>query len=302
MAIWSKQGQIYTPSGRHPKLRTHAANPLALHLHDDVFRVFYSGRDAYNRSSVGAVDIDILMRQVVCDHPAPFFLHGPEGSFFADGVSIGCVFDAGALRRMLFMAWQRPEGGHWRGDIGSLLVTPELTLALEKDTPFLASDAMDPISLSYPWVRRIGDQFRMWYGTTVTWDVGNSEMLHVIAQAVSQDGTRWTRMGQAVPHEIGVAQAFSRPTVVKRGDRLQMWFSYRNGNGQTYRIGSAFSSDDGANWQLALDASGIDVSETGWDSDMICYPYVFEHAGQVWMLYNGNGYGATGFGLAVLEG
>ena len=45
----------------------------------------------------------------------------------------------------------------------------------------------------------------------------------------------------------------------------------------------------------------IDVSEDGWDSEMICYPHVFDHSGRRYMLYNGNGYGASGIGLAVLE-
>ena len=43
------------------------------------------------------------------------------------------------------------------------------------------------------------------------------------------------------------------------------------------------------------------MSAEGWDSEMICYPYVFEHRGRFFMLYNGNGYGKTGFGVAVLE-
>jgi hypothetical protein len=34
---------------------------------------------------------------------------------------------------------------------------------------------------------------------------------------------------------------------------------------------------------------------------MICYPFVFDHAGSRFMLYNGNGYGKTGFGIAVWE-
>ena len=46
---------------------------------------------------------------------------------------------------------------------------------------------------------------------------------------------------------------------------------------------------------------GMDVSPNGWDSEMICYPYVFDHGRNRYMLYNGNGYGKTGFGLAVLE-
>ena len=34
---------------------------------------------------------------------------------------------------------------------------------------------------------------------------------------------------------------------------------------------------------------------------MMAYPYVFEHGGDRYMLYNGNGYGKTGIGLAVLS-
>jgi hypothetical protein len=48
-------------------------------------------------------------------------------------------------------------------------------------------------------------------------------------------------------------------------------------------------------------AAGIDVSESGWDCQMICYPFVFDHEGERYMLYNGNDYGRTGIGLAVLE-
>jgi hypothetical protein len=51
---------------------------------------------------------------------------------------------------------------------------------------------------------------------------------------------------------------------------------------------------------LDLDAAGIDVSPDGWDSEMIEYPFVLDHKGERYMLYNGNGFGKTGFGLAVL--
>ncbi len=43
------------------------------------------------------------------------------------------------------------------------------------------------------------------------------------------------------------------------------------------------------------------VIPDGWDSEMIDYPFDFDHKGHRYMLYNGNGYGKTGFWLAVLE-
>src|SRR5688500_5307896 len=86
---WEKLGQIYCPQPVHPKLLTHAANPIPLLLEGDVFRVLFSGRDASNRSSVGAVDLNLRSGAVVRVHPRPLFEHGPQGSFYADGVSLG---------------------------------------------------------------------------------------------------------------------------------------------------------------------------------------------------------------------
>ncbi len=300
---WEKLGQLYCPSviGRHSKLLTHAANPLPVLIDGDVYRIFYSGRDAENRSSVGAVDVDIVKRQVIQEHSKPFFENGPQGSFYADGVSIGNCYECDGKRYMLFMGWQSPEGRHWRGDVGRLLVKPDLTLELDTNIPFMDSDDVDPISLSYPWVCETENGgFVMWYGSTTAWDAGNGEMLHVINFATSLDGHHWVRQGIALPYELGIAQAFSRPTVARNAQGgYQMWFSFRSGKDEKYRIGYA-ESKDGKAWDLALNEVGIDVSVDGWDSEMIEYPFVFDHKGQRYMLYNGNGYGRTGFGLAVL--
>ena len=301
---WKKLGQLYVPktSGQHSKLISHAANPLPVHMTGDVYRIFFSGRDDQNRSSVGAVDVDIVQRKVMTEHHSPFFEHGPVGSFYSDGVSIGNCYKVNGIQSMLFMGWQNPPGGHGRGDIGRLIVTPELSLKLEDDEPFMSIDLTDPISLSYPWVQaRSSGGFDMWYGSTLKWDAGNGEMLHVIHHASSHDGHQWHRTGLAVPFELGRAQAFSRPTVVQNKESdFEMWFSYRSGSGEKYRIGYA-TSENGVNWKLDLDNAGIAVSNAGWDSEMIEYPFVFDHEGHRYMLYNGNGYGKTGFGLAVLN-
>jgi hypothetical protein len=302
MGRWRKLGLLFCPDGdSHPKLSTHAANPLPVHMGGDLYRVFYSGRDRENRSSVGAVDINLIDRDVVKVHREPFFEHGSPDSFFEAGVSIGCCYRVMNITYMLFMGWQNRSGSHWRGDIGRLIVTDAFGLRLDRDVPLLAASDEDPISLSYPWVRASDTGgWIMWYGSTVAWDAGNGEMLHVIKSATSLDGHSWTRRGVSVPHSLGLAQAFSRPTITKLGGSLSMWFSYRSGSGETYRIGRADSSD-GQAWRLALANSGIDVSPSGWDSEMIEYPFIWNHGSDLYMIYNGNGFGRTGFGLAVWE-
>jgi len=300
---WRKLGLLYCPvPNQHPKLLSHAANPLPILIEGDVYRIFFSGRDIDNRSSVGAVDIDIVKRKITREYTSPFFEHGLADSFYSHGVSIGNCYEADGKKYMLFMGWQCPEGGHWRGNIGRLLLEGDLSLRLDSNKPFMTLDTVDPVSLSYPWViQESSVKYRMWYGSTVTWDAGNGEMLHVINYAVSGDGYQWQRKGLAVPYRLGVAQAFSRPSVIQdTNNGYHMWFSYRSGSGVKYRIGYAYSQD-GEKWDLRLKEAGIDVSQLGWDSEMVEYPFVFKHEEQQYMLYNGNGNGRTGFGLAVLD-
>lgn len=302
MVRWLKLGRIYCPKSRHPQLASHAANPLAVHLEGDIYRIFFNGRDLCNRSSIGFVDCDIESRKIVHESDRPAFEFGPEGSFYSHGVSLGNSYEANGTRYVMFMGWNRLSRQNWRGEIGRLVVGPDLALGHIQTWPVLPIDASDRMSLSYPWVMEaVGGGFHMWYGSTISRDIGNGEMLHVIKYATSMDGDHWCRKGIAVPYKVGEAQAFSRPTVVRDSDGCyHMWFSYRGGVGQTYRIGYAFSSD-ARKWELRLEDAGIDVSNACWDSEMIEYPFVFEHKGRRYMLYNGNGYGKTGFGLAIQE-
>jgi hypothetical protein len=94
--------------------------------------------------------------------------------------------------------------------------------------------------------------------------------------------------------------AIARPVVYKERDIYKMWYCYRGGL-DTYKAGYA-ESKDGIKWIRKDNETGIDVSESGWDAHMICYPCVFAHKGEKYMLYNGGkNYGDTGCGLAVLE-
>ena len=76
-----------------------------------------------------------------------------------------------------------------------------------------------------------------------------------------------------------------------------MWFPVR---GDAYRIGYAESAD-GIAWERHDRAGGLEPSGDGWDSEMVEYPSVFDDGGRRYMLFNGNGYGKTGVGLAVWE-
>jgi hypothetical protein len=143
----------------------------------------------------------------------------------------------------------------------------------------------------------------MWYGSNLKWGREEEEMNHVIKYAYSTDGIRWFRSGRiCIGLEHEGEYAVSKPVVVRIGDCYRMWYSFRRaGPVKGYRIGYAESAD-GLAWVRRDDIAGISVSEQGWDSEMVCYPFVFAYRDKLCMLYNGNGYGKTGFGLAIEDG
>ncbi|MCC6253174.1 MAG: hypothetical protein IT238_12015 [Bacteroidia bacterium] len=297
---WKKLGQVFRMEEIHPLLKTHASNPLPVCLHGNIYRVFFSGRDDNNKSSVGFVDIDIITLKVVNLCNKPVLEYGAENSYFSHGISIGNMYSQKEIQYILFMGWNIRNNEHWRGDVGRIELVGKNTMILNSQMPYLTVDQEDKVSLSYPWVMFHNGVYKMWYGSTLSWTSENGEMIHVIKYATSTDGENWTKHGIAIPYEIGIAQAFSKPCVIIDNNNYHMWYSYRSGTGETYRIGYA-QSRDGVNWNRKHNEVGITVSENGWDNEMICYPYVFDHEGKRYMLYNGNSYGKTGFGLAVLE-
>lgn len=298
---WKSKRIIFKPNSHNQFLISHASNPLAIHLNGDIFRVYYSGRNIENKSSVGFFDFDIKNFKVIKIGEEPNAIFGNPTSFYSHGISIGCHYQIDNRQFVLFMGWQINGADHWRGDIGRFEILPFGEWRLNPVKPFLSCDELvDKVSLSYPWVIFEYGIYKMWYGSTIDWTSENGEMIHVINYATSIDGENWIRHGLAIPYELGVAQAFSRPCVIHDKNGYHMWFSYRSGDGTPYRIGYA-RSKNGINWELALNETGISVSETGWDSEMICYPFVFDFKGERYMLFNGNSFGKTGIGIAIWQ-
>jgi sucrose-6-phosphate hydrolase SacC (GH32 family) len=105
---------------------------------------------------------------------------------------------------------------------------------------------------------------------------------------------------------LGVDESQALPTVIEIAGRHHMFFCYRQSfdfrknKDRGYRIGHAYS-DDLVNWMRDDENPLLDVAPGEWDSDMLCYPHVFECDGKVYLLYNGNEFGRYGFGLAELE-
>ncbi|RDH44066.1 hypothetical protein [Zooshikella ganghwensis] len=178
--------------------------------------------------------------------------------------------------------------------------------------PILSATLHEPCIIGDPFVKVINGQFHMWYIFSPEWLPASRknmapERVYKIAYAYSDDGITWQRSGRPIiPDKINKYECQALPSLVFFNHRFHLFFCYRHATdfrtnpSCSYRIGYAYS-DDLEHWYRDDENVGIDVSKTGWDSNMQCYPHVFVNDGNVYMLYNGNDFGREGFGLAVLE-
>ena len=296
---WRKRGRLYAPDGRKPWMSTHAANPVAEPLGGDRFRVYFSSRDERNRSSISYVDLDLTSGDIIGEADVPVLGPGDLAMFDDCGVSIGCILHRGDARYLYYMGWHLTVSVPWQNALGlAISEGPGRPFRRISRFPVVELNEIDPYTISYPWVMEDEGRLRMWYGSNLVWGSRKEDMRHVIKYAESADGIRWERTGVvAIDFAFPDEYAICKPCVVRDGDRLRMWFCSR---GDTYRIRYA-ESRDGVTWERRDEPGGIDVSEEGWDSEMIEYPFVFDHRGARYLLYAGNAYGRTGFGVAVLE-
>jgi predicted GH43/DUF377 family glycosyl hydrolase len=295
---WKKLGRIYAPDGTRGWMRSHAANPVAEHIGGDRFRVYFSTRDDRNRSSIGFVEIDLNdPSTILAVADEPVLGPGDLAMFDDSGVSIGCIVPVNGQRYLYYMGWHLTVTVPWQNALGLAISDgPGAPFRRVSRFPIVELSEIDPYTISYPWVTAEDGRFRMWYGSNIQWGARKEDMRHLIKYAESADGIHWERNNVvAVDFKDATEYAMCKPCVIQDGSELKMWFCSR---GDAYRIRYA-ESRDGVHWSRRDEAVGIDVSSSGWDSEMIEYPFVFDHGGNRYMLYSGNAFGATGFGLAV---
>ena len=297
---WNKLGLVYCPNNNYDWMQTHAANPVAEHLENDVFRIYFSTRNESNISSLGFVDIDIKYpSEIINISNTPVLSPGELGTFDADGVSLACITHNQGKKYLYYLGWNLCKTVPWNNSIGLAIQAIDSNFERYSKGPLMGRDIHDPYTISYPWVMKDKDKWKMWYGTHLQWNrpEERESFLHALKYAESDDGIHWTKHAKIVlPIDSSKGEyAIAKPCVIKENDIYKMWYAHR---GDKYRIGYA-ESKDGIQW-IRKDAEAyINVSDSGWDSESIEYPFVFKHHENKYMLYNGNGYGKTGFGLAV---
>jgi hypothetical protein len=305
---WEKRGLIFSSTGQCGWMNSHAQVPTALLL-DDRLRIFFAARPEQGLSLPTYVDLDRNDPQRVIDISGARVLDvGRPGTFDADGVMPSAVVRMGPVTRLYYSGWSRLGGrAPYNNATGLALSTDGGTnFARAFEGPILDRTAEEPWSATSPAVVRNDRRWHMWYSSGTNWiEVGGKlEHVYVLKGATSDDGVHWLRDNRQILPALRDDESQTRPTVIFLDGKWHMWFCFRGSrdfraDGDTYRIGYA-TSNDLVTWERNDAAAGIDLSETGWDSQMQCYPDVIEVDGRVLLFYNGNAFGSTGFGYAEL--
>ena len=315
---WKKLGKIFDPFDNVPVNGPDgfAQSPQAL-VFDDFVRIYFSTRkkDHFNGkylSNIAYADFDKNFSKVRRMSDREVIPLGNLGCFDEHGIFPMNVLRHGDKIYAWTCGWNRRVSVSVDTAIG-FAASDDSGLTFKKygEGPVMAASLNEPFLVGDPFVGRFEDRFHMFYIYGLRWikqdQKGEAERVYKIAHAVSDDGREWVRDGiPIIADRLGPDECQALPTVIQAGGKYHMYFCYRypedfrSNRERGYRLGYATSSDM-QNWIRDDSIAGIDIAETGWDSEMQCYPHLFNCDGNIYLLYNGNNFGRNGFGIAILE-
>lgn len=315
MFEWEKLGKLFDPKDLEHGSWMHdfAQSPTVL-VDDDRIRVYFCSRpapvDGQYLSYMSYIDLDrhnLMQITNICQAP-PLAL-GDYGTFDEFGINPLTVIRNGEQVRVYYGGWTRCESVRFNAAIG---------IAVSADNgdtfhrlgagPVLGYSHDEPFLQGSPRVRKFGQQWQMWYVAGKEWreTEGLPEPIYKIRMATSDNGIDWIKHGRdLIEDKLGEHECQACPDVIFRDGKYHMFFSYRDiydykSRQGGYRIGYA-SSVDMLHWNRNDEMAGMHVSVTGWDSEMVNYPHIFEVDGTTYMIYQGNEMGRAGMGLARLH-
>ncbi len=315
---WTKLGVLFDPANHQltDGCTSFAQSPQAL-VFDDFVRIYFSTRkpDANGQylSYISYVEVDRELTRVLRVADRPVMPLGVLGAFDEHGIFPINVVRHGDAVRAYTCGWSRRVSVPVETAIG-LAISADQGRTFERvgPGPVMAPSPAEPCLVGDPFVLDHGGRSHMFYIFGTGWVPGGPgdpapARVYKIAHATSTDGRHWDRDAVTlIPNRLGDDECQALPTVFGCDGRWHMYFCYRYAtdfranHARGYRLGYAYS-DDLVRWTRDDAAAGIDVSATGWDSEMQCYPHAFWCGDQAYLLYNGNAFGRAGFGVARLE-
>lgn len=311
---WKKMGKIFDPTNRFDWMVSHAQNPNALLLNDRI-RIYFTCRpkpDEYGFVSfIGFADFTTDGNFELIDvSENPVIELGGKGDFDEFGTMPGSIIQHPDKDEvwLYYVGWTRMQSVPYKWQNG-LAISTDSGKSFNKydDGPIMGPISFDPYLQACPRVQIIDGTWLMYYNSGTKWNEVDSKMesVYITRKAISNDGVHWERFKPEAFPTIVEDECQTSASLFKLNDSWHVVFSYRYGidfrkKDRGYRIGHAISKDL-LTWERKDKELNFTISDKGWDSEMVCYPHVFDFNNETFMLYCGNGFGKEGFGIAKLE-
>lgn len=295
---WERLGRLTPDTSAAPWAASHAALPMVEADGDGAWWLYLSLRDGEGRARIGRCRLTLGdTPSAGAIEPDPCLDLGEPGAFDDSGVVGSCLVHADGVTWLYYTGWIRRVTVPFQLASGLARRDGSGRFVRVSRAPILGRTDQEPFLNASPFVRHEAGAWTMWYIGGQGWRMTETppEPVYDIRVARSRDGIAWERHGeQPFPPAEG-EHAFGRPWVLRDAEGFHLWFAVR---GSRYRIGYAWSAD-GVAWRRDDARAGLGPGTDAWDDEMVEYPCVFDAGETRYMLYNGNGYGRTGVGIAV---
>jgi len=282
--LWNKKGLIYCTDGKYDFNKSHASVPTIYKVSEHILRIYFASRDINNRTYISYIEVEADdPKKILYIHNKPIIEPGKKGMFDDCGAMPSHAINVNNQVWMYYLGWNVRNTIAYHNSIG-LALSKDGGITFEKfsEGPLFDRNYIEPYYSAAPYILRENKIWKMWYLSNTKWVEynGKNEPFYHIKYAESKNGIDWKREGKvAIDYKDENESGIVRACVLKDHKTYKMWYSYRNlqnyrtDKNNSYRIGYAVSTN-GIDWTRKDDESGIDVSEGGWDSEMIEYPFV----------------------------
>ena len=257
----------------------------------------WSTRDIGNRSWVVGATGSFDNGRLTIDWDTRFVALRPgvKGAFDSDGVSGSDVeVNTDGSISLYYFGWQRLEDSSWLNGIGVASGPIGDELERVSNGPILSRDIQDPFSVAYPFLSRTSDS-ELLYSTYVEYaDPRITQSFKYVVKKSSMSSATWRLedRSQIALEEILGASAYSRPTIFRHENREVLLCSVR---GLKYEIRGWVMGDIGWERRGCYDGHPLRGPSS---CESTCYQFPFFQDEDCFLLYNGDNYGLSGFGLA----
>jgi hypothetical protein len=316
---WQKLGVVFNPENIKERpfwLNEFAQAPCVL-IYEHYLRVYFNCRPKPDEngqyvSYCAYIDLDINNLFTIKDiAKKPVLKLGKLGTFDEFGTYPVSIIRFKGELLAYYGGWTRCESVPFNVAIGCA-ISNNNGVSFEKlgDGPVLSYSPEEPLIISGPKIREYNNILYLFYIAGKEWIQveGKLEPVYKIRMATSQDGITWNKYNKdLIENILSEKEAQASPDVIYKNGKYHMFFCYRQASdyrrnkARSYRIGYAYSYDL-KTWKRDDSKAGIDISENGFDCEMVAYPHVFELNNAIYLFYLGNQVGKYGFGLAKLEG